>query len=151
MENALCREHDPEIFFPQGTAGRERVRQVRVMEAQKVCAACPLANHRECAALALNGGAEDGVWAGVDFGDTPASRLAAKERLSLIAGRGPYTPAPRIPRVCQGPCGRPLRRQRVRIEDAPGTVALAGDGRCSSCLRLFRGQDARPELLAAAS
>lgn len=143
MENALCREHDPELFFPTGRMGSPGVRRREVDAARRVCAECPLASQRECAGIALDTDATVGVWAGVDFGDTSGTRTAARKALSLIAGREFKRPS-RVPARCQGPCGRPLRPQTTKVADAPGTVVSTGHGLCSCCRSLLAGGDIRP-------
>lgn len=143
MKNALCREHDPELFFPQGKAGNPIVRAREVDAARRVCAACPFATQRECAAIALDTAAKEGVWAGVDLGDATKSRTAARKVLSRIAGRE-FQSASRVPASCQGPCGRPLRSMAVKAADAPGTVVSTGHGLCSCCRNLLAGRDIRP-------
>lgn len=42
----------------------------------------------------------------------------------------------RIGQPCKGPCKRPLRPNRTRIQDAPGTIKHRGYGMCSPCLEL---------------
>lgn len=59
LDEAACRRFDPEIFFPIGS-GEIHLREYR--RAQRICAVCPVID--ECAALASDLGATDGVWAG---------------------------------------------------------------------------------------
>lgn len=54
MDEALCREVDPELFFPEkGCFGRDAIR---------VCAKCPV--QPECLDWALERRELDGVWGG---------------------------------------------------------------------------------------
>jgi len=59
LEDAGCRDVDPETFFPLGS-GDLYIEQVH--RAQRVCASCAVVS--KCADLALHLGATDGVWAG---------------------------------------------------------------------------------------
>lgn len=55
MDDALCAQTDPEIFFPEhGQSSRN---------AKSVCAQCPVAG--ECLDLALRNGEREGVWGGL--------------------------------------------------------------------------------------
>lgn len=54
---ALCRDEDPELFFPIGTAGPAAV---QVEQAKVVCRRCPVVT--ECLTWALETGQDAGVW-----------------------------------------------------------------------------------------
>lgn len=54
MAKGKCAEHAPEVFFPSDGVG--------VLEAQKICAECPVAE--PCLEYALRNRAEHGVWGG---------------------------------------------------------------------------------------
>lgn len=57
---ALCREEDPELFFPKGTGVKS---QLQAQEAKKVCLRCPV--REQCLAWAKGSGIEiEGVWGG---------------------------------------------------------------------------------------
>lgn len=56
---AACRDTDPELFFPYGTAGPALLQQA---EAKRVCHQCPVRG--ECLTDALNQGEEFGVRGG---------------------------------------------------------------------------------------
>ncbi len=56
---ALCREQDPELFFPIGTTGPAAV---QVDEAKAVCQRCPVVE--PCLVWALETGQDAGVWGG---------------------------------------------------------------------------------------
>jgi WhiB family redox-sensing transcriptional regulator len=58
-EAAACRDADPDLFFPVGTAG-PALRQVE--EAKRICRACPA--QAPCLAWALDHGVGSGVWGG---------------------------------------------------------------------------------------
>jgi len=56
---ALCREVDPDLFFPEGPAN---VVHSRYKEAISVCAKCEV--RRECYQYALDNNERDGIWGG---------------------------------------------------------------------------------------
>jgi WhiB family redox-sensing transcriptional regulator len=58
-DDAACRNADPELFFPLGTAG-PALGQVR--EARRICQACRA--QTQCLAWALDNEVTDGVWGG---------------------------------------------------------------------------------------
>lgn len=63
-EFALCRDIDPELFFPVGAPGFP-IHDHQVAEARSVCAVCPV--RAECLAFALDAGIEFGVFGGFDL------------------------------------------------------------------------------------
>ena len=58
-EIAVCRDADPDLFFPVGTAG-PALRQIEA--AKRICRACPA--QARCLAWALDHGVGSGVWGG---------------------------------------------------------------------------------------
>ncbi len=98
-ENAACRDADPDLFFPIGTAGNS-LRQAD--EAKRICRRCPAQN--QCLAWALENGITDGVWGGTTENERRAIR-------SLDAA----TPAP-LRLMTSNPA--PL----VAAEDAASTI-----------------------------
>jgi WhiB family redox-sensing transcriptional regulator len=74
-EDAACRDADPELFFPVGTAG-PALRQIR--EARRICRDCPA--QAPCLAWALHHGVTDGVWGGTTEGQRRALRSLARAR-----------------------------------------------------------------------
>jgi WhiB family transcriptional regulator, redox-sensing transcriptional regulator len=78
-EAAACRDADPELFFPVGTAG-PALRQVE--EAKRICRICPA--QAPCLAWALDHGVRSGVWGGA----TEDERRAVETRIgrALVAG-----------------------------------------------------------------
>ncbi|GAC1612015.1 MAG: transcriptional regulator WhiB1 [Mycobacteriales bacterium] len=56
---ALCRDEDPELFFPIGTTGPAAT---QVAEAKQVCRRCAAVD--ECLSWALETGQDAGVWGG---------------------------------------------------------------------------------------
>src|SRR5690348_7777720 len=58
-DGAVCRHHDPELFFPEGTAG-PALRQAD--QAKRVCQSCPV--RTPCLDFALRHGLAFGIWGG---------------------------------------------------------------------------------------
>jgi WhiB family redox-sensing transcriptional regulator len=56
---AACRHHDPDLFFPEGTAG-PALRQAD--QAKRVCQSCPV--RTPCLGFALRHGVAFGIWGG---------------------------------------------------------------------------------------
>src|ERR687897_314870 len=57
---ALCRDEDPELFFPIGNTGPAIV---QLEEAKAVCRRCPVTE--ECLSWALESGQDAGIWGGM--------------------------------------------------------------------------------------
>jgi WhiB family transcriptional regulator, redox-sensing transcriptional regulator len=57
--DAACRDADPDLFFPIGTA-KAAPRQIE--EAKRICRSCPA--QTQCLAWALDNRVADGVWGG---------------------------------------------------------------------------------------
>lgn len=68
---ALCRDEDPELFFPIGTTGPAAL---QVEQAKGVCRRCPVTS--ECLSWALECGQDAGVWGGM----SEEERRALKRR-----------------------------------------------------------------------
>ncbi len=60
-DSAACRQADPELFFPIGTAGAAAA---DIQQAKAVCAGCPV--RRPCLEYALASRQEFGIWGGRD-------------------------------------------------------------------------------------
>jgi WhiB family redox-sensing transcriptional regulator len=58
--HALCRDEDPELFFPIGTSGPALL---QVEQAKAVCQRCSVTS--ECLQWALDSGQDAGVWGGM--------------------------------------------------------------------------------------
>jgi len=54
---AICRDEEPELFFPVGTSGPALL---QIAEAKTVCRRCPVVS--ECLTWALESGQDAGVW-----------------------------------------------------------------------------------------
>jgi WhiB family transcriptional regulator, redox-sensing transcriptional regulator len=70
---ALCRDEDPELFFPIGTTGPATV---QVEQAKAVCRRCSVVE--SCLDWALRSGQDSGVWGGLSEDE----RRALKRRQS---------------------------------------------------------------------
>jgi WhiB family redox-sensing transcriptional regulator len=79
-QHAVCREEDPELFFPIGYTG-PALRQTE--EAKAVCQRCPVRS--ECLIWALESGQDAGVWGGLGEDERRAMRLRNAR------GRSPMT------------------------------------------------------------
>ena len=84
-EIAACRDADPDLFFPVGTAG-PALRQIEA--AKQICRACPA--QARCLAWALEHGIGSGVWGGTTEDERRAIRRPAKRnRRSARMTAGP--------------------------------------------------------------
>ena len=59
QEAAACRQADPELFFPIGSAGAAAA---EIQRAKAICAGCPV--RRPCLTYALVTSQEFGIWGG---------------------------------------------------------------------------------------
>ena len=59
-DDALCRDTDPELFFPVGTTGHALV---QIDHAKAVCGECPSA--QGCLDFALETNQDSGIWGGL--------------------------------------------------------------------------------------
>ncbi len=74
--HALCRNEDPELFFPIGTAGPAAV---QVEQAKVVCQRCPVVS--DCLTWAIETGQDNGVWGGTSEDERRAlARRTARVR-----------------------------------------------------------------------
>src|ERR1041384_3800731 len=96
---AICRDEDPELFFPVGTSGPALL---QIAEAKTVCRRCPVVS--DCLAWALESGQDAGVWGGMSEDE----RRTLKRRNSRTRARTarqpglkpePAPPAPRLRRT----------------------------------------------------
>ncbi len=59
-DHALCRDTDPDLFFPVGTTGQALV---SIAHAKQVCTECKVT--QECLDFALDTNQDSGVWGGL--------------------------------------------------------------------------------------
>ncbi|MFI5614710.1 WhiB family transcriptional regulator [Amycolatopsis sp. NPDC051903] len=71
LDEAACREEEPELFFPVGTGGPA---QQQIAQAKAVCHRCPVRS--ACLGWALDTGQDAGVWGGLGEDE----RRALKQR-----------------------------------------------------------------------
>lgn len=76
--DAVCRDEDPELFFPIGDTG-PALEQIDAAKA--ICHRCPVAT--QCLTWALESGQDVGVWGGMSEGERRASKRRTTGRSSL--------------------------------------------------------------------
>jgi WhiB family redox-sensing transcriptional regulator len=59
-DRALCRETDPELFFPIGTTGHA---EGTIEQAKRICSGCAVVS--ECLDYALATNQDSGIWGGL--------------------------------------------------------------------------------------
>ncbi|MEU7980512.1 WhiB family transcriptional regulator [Micromonospora sp. NPDC049081] len=72
--NAVCRDEDPELYYPIGTSGPALD---QIEQAKATCRRCPVAD--ACLNFALESGIDTGVWGGM----SEEERRAVKRRGGL--------------------------------------------------------------------
>ncbi|MGW0538136.1 WhiB family transcriptional regulator [Streptomyces sp. NPDC003032] len=73
---SVCKDEDPELFFPIGNTGPALL---QIEEAKKVCRSCPVME--QCLRWALETGEEAGVWGGLSEDERRSlRRRAARKR-----------------------------------------------------------------------
>jgi WhiB family transcriptional regulator, redox-sensing transcriptional regulator len=75
---AVCRDEDPELFFPVGNSGPALA---QIADAKIVCNRCPVTT--ECVSWALESGQDAGVWGGMSEDE----RRALKRRNARTKAR----------------------------------------------------------------
>ncbi|MGW3100261.1 WhiB family transcriptional regulator [Streptomyces sp. NPDC001102] len=82
-ERAACRDVDPDLFFPIGTAG---LTLVQVDEAKAVCGRCPV--RERCLQWALDVGPVEGIWGGTTESERRATRRrSARKGIERIGAK----------------------------------------------------------------
>jgi len=71
-QQAICRDTDPDLFFPVGTTGQALV---QIERAREVCNQCPV--KRDCLEFALETNQDSGIWGGTSEEERRAIRRAA--------------------------------------------------------------------------
>jgi WhiB family transcriptional regulator, redox-sensing transcriptional regulator len=74
-KNAICRDTDPDLFFPVGTTGYALV---QIDKAKQVCDECPV--QHDCLQYALDTNQDSGIWGGTSEEERRTMRR-------LLAGR----------------------------------------------------------------
>lgn len=70
---AVCRDEDPELFFPVGNSGPALL---QVADAKAVCRQCPVIS--ECLSWAMQTGQDAGVWGGMSEDERRALRRRSR-------------------------------------------------------------------------
>ncbi|WP_050545527.1 WhiB family transcriptional regulator [Mycobacteroides abscessus] len=83
---AVCRDEDPELFFPVGNSGPALA---QIADAKLVCNRCPVTT--ECLTWALESGQDAGVWGGLSederrVGQRRITSQHLRTRHSLVPG-----------------------------------------------------------------
>lgn len=71
--NAVCRDEDPELFFPVGNSGPALA---QIAHAKMVCHRCPVL--AQCQEWAFESGQDAGVWGGMSEEERRALKRANK-------------------------------------------------------------------------
>lgn len=77
---SICRDTDPDLFFPVGTTGQALV---QIERAKEVCAECPV--HDDCLQYALDTNQDSGIWGGLDEEQRRSIRRQNAARQRLLA------------------------------------------------------------------
>ncbi|MEU3991881.1 WhiB family transcriptional regulator [Streptomyces platensis] len=78
--DAVCREADPELFFPVGNTGPALL---QIEEAKAVCRRCPVMG--QCLQWALESRQDTGVWGGMSEEERRAMRRRAARHRARLA------------------------------------------------------------------
>lgn len=73
--NAICRDTDPELFFPVGTTGQALL---QIDQAKQVCGECPV--QPDCLQYALDTNQDAGIWGGTSEDERRSLRRDLKIR-----------------------------------------------------------------------
>ena len=80
-DQAMCRDTDPELFFPIGTTGQALL---QIAKAKSVCCQCPVTV--ECLEFALETNQDTGIWGGnSEYERLQMRRTAAQQARSQRA------------------------------------------------------------------
>ncbi len=77
---SICRDTDPDLFFPVGTTGQALL---QIERAKEVCGECPVSS--ECLEYALETNQDSGIWGGLDEEQRRAIRRQSAARQRLLA------------------------------------------------------------------
>jgi len=94
---AVCRDEDPELFFPVGNSGPALA---QIADAKIVCNRCPVTT--ECLSWALESGQDAGVWGGMSEDGVARSSVATPGPRLVRASSSHPSPHLR-PRLLPGP------------------------------------------------
>ncbi len=80
-QHAICRDTDPDLFFPIGTTGQALV---QIDRAREVCNQCPV--KIDCLEFALETNQDSGIWGGASEEERRMIRREAVARQKAAAG-----------------------------------------------------------------
>jgi WhiB family redox-sensing transcriptional regulator len=72
---SICRDTDPDLFFPVGTTGHALT---QIARAKEVCGECPVSS--ECLEFALETNQDSGIWGGTSEEERRVMRRAMVAR-----------------------------------------------------------------------
>jgi WhiB family transcriptional regulator, redox-sensing transcriptional regulator len=75
QHKAACTSHDPELFFPIGSASPALAQLER---ARQICRSCPV--QTRCLEWAISTGADDGIWGGLNEEERRSLRRRQRSR-----------------------------------------------------------------------
>ena len=81
--DAACRDHDPDLFFPEWGGNGGKAQQNGAIA---ICSTCPIHAVVGCARKALSTNTDYGVWAGEHLGTSGKTREIARANLAALAG-----------------------------------------------------------------
>jgi len=87
--HAICRDEDPELFFPIGTSGPALL---QVEQAKAVCRRCTVTE--SCLSWALESGQDAGVWGGMSEDERRAVKRRGGLRVSAPTASQHSRPGP---------------------------------------------------------
>lgn len=79
-DEALCRDTDPDLFFPVGTTGQAHV---QIERAKRVCGECPV--RTDCLDFALATNQDAGIWGGTSEDERRQLRRQRNARIHAAA------------------------------------------------------------------
>jgi WhiB family redox-sensing transcriptional regulator len=79
-KSAICRDTDPDLFFPVGTTGYALV---QIDKAKQVCAECPACD--DCLQYALETNQDSGIWGGTSEEERRHIRRQVAGRSKVVA------------------------------------------------------------------
>jgi len=75
-QHSLCRDTDPDLFFPVGTTGHALT---QIARAKEVCGECPVS--MQCLEFALETNQDSGIWGGTSEEERRTMRRAQAARV----------------------------------------------------------------------
>lgn len=114
MDDALCAQTDPELFFPEGVPTREAIR---------TCRACPVSV--QCLEEALRWPDSQGVWAATTEADRKRMRAGLEVRERAVSERRRSQSTPRRPPTTPEQVGRVRMKGMVDEAIANGDYSEA--------------------------